>query len=197
MTCRRAPSLVEAGDALVFPGLVDTHVHINDPGRADWEGFASATRAAAAGGVTTLVDMPLNSIPPTTTLRGARGQSAARPRGSAWSTWASSAESYLATPTICAALLRRRCAWLQVFPNAESGVDELRSCGRARIAANRDDEACRDRRAAPGPRRAPRAAGDGAAAKQGIRVSDEDARRYATYLASRPREAEERSGRTG
>jgi allantoinase len=57
--------LVEAGDALVFPGLVDTHVHVNEPGRTDWEGFATATRAAAAGGVTTLLDMPLNSIPPT------------------------------------------------------------------------------------------------------------------------------------
>ncbi len=58
--------LVEAGDALVFPGLVDTHVHVNEPGRTEWEGFATATRAAAAGGVTTLLDMPLNSIPPTT-----------------------------------------------------------------------------------------------------------------------------------
>ena len=57
-------------DAVVMPGLVDTHVHINEPGRTEWEGFASATRAAAAGGVTTLVDMPLNSIPPTTTLAG-------------------------------------------------------------------------------------------------------------------------------
>ena len=58
---------VEAGDLVVLPGLVDTHVHVNDPGRAEWEGFATATRAAAAGGVTTIVDMPLNSIPPTTT----------------------------------------------------------------------------------------------------------------------------------
>ncbi len=57
-------------DSLVMAGLVDTHVHINEPGRTDWEGFATATRAAAAGGVTTLVDMPLNSIPPTTTLNG-------------------------------------------------------------------------------------------------------------------------------
>ena len=56
-------------DLVVSPGLVDTHVHINEPGRSDWEGFDSATRAAAAGGVTTLVDMPLNSIPATTTLR--------------------------------------------------------------------------------------------------------------------------------
>jgi allantoinase len=54
-----------ADDEVLLPGLVDTHVHVNDPGRTEWEGFASATRAAAAGGVTTLVDMPLNSIPPT------------------------------------------------------------------------------------------------------------------------------------
>ena len=54
--------------SIVMPGLVDTHVHINSPGRTEWEGFPSATRAAAAGGVTTLIDMPLNSIPATTTL---------------------------------------------------------------------------------------------------------------------------------
>ena len=58
--------LIEAGAALVFPGLVDSHVHINQPGRTEWEGFASATEAAAAGGITTLVDMPLNGIPATT-----------------------------------------------------------------------------------------------------------------------------------
>lgn len=55
-------------ESVVMPGLVDTHVHINEPGRTEWEGFSTATRAAAAGGVTTLVDMPLNSIPPTTSL---------------------------------------------------------------------------------------------------------------------------------
>jgi allantoinase len=69
--------LVDVGDALVFPGLVDTHVHINDPGRSDWEGFTTATRAAAAGGVTTLLDMPLNSIPPTTTVEGLQAKRAA------------------------------------------------------------------------------------------------------------------------
>jgi allantoinase len=57
-------------ESIVMPGLVDTHVHINSPGRTEWEGFQTATRAAAAGGVTTLIDMPLNSIPPTTTLAG-------------------------------------------------------------------------------------------------------------------------------
>lgn len=55
-------------------GLVDSHVHCNEPGRTDWEGFATATRAAAAGGVTTIVDMPLNSIPPTTTIEGLRAK---------------------------------------------------------------------------------------------------------------------------
>ena len=61
-------AVFDAGKSVVMAGLVDTHVHINEPGRTEWEGFHSATRAAAAGGVTTLVDMPLNSIPATTTL---------------------------------------------------------------------------------------------------------------------------------
>jgi allantoinase len=66
-----AGKVVEVDDAsVVMPGLVDTHVHVNSPGRTEWEGFRSATLAAAAGGVTTLIDMPLNSIPPTTTLAG-------------------------------------------------------------------------------------------------------------------------------
>jgi allantoinase len=65
----RASSAVDAGDLVLLPGLVDTHVHVNEPGRTEWEGFATATRAAAAGGVTALVDMPLNSIPPTTTVQ--------------------------------------------------------------------------------------------------------------------------------
>ncbi|HXU34528.1 MAG TPA: allantoinase AllB, partial [Thermoanaerobaculia bacterium] len=73
--------VIEAGTDVVMPGIVDTHVHVNEPGRTEWEGFATATRAAAAGGVTTLVDMPLNSIPATTTraalgekIRAAEGQ---------------------------------------------------------------------------------------------------------------------------
>src|SRR5437588_12370927 len=62
--------IVEAGeDSIVMPGLVDTHVHVNEPGRARWEGFETATKAAAAGGGTTIVDMPLNSIPAPTTLQ--------------------------------------------------------------------------------------------------------------------------------
>src|SRR6266542_4232716 len=60
--------LVDARDHIVMPGVVDTHVHVNEPGRTEWEGFETATRAAAAGGVTTILDMPLNSIPATTTV---------------------------------------------------------------------------------------------------------------------------------
>jgi len=58
----------DLGDLVVMPGLVDSHVHVNEPGRTEWEGFTTATRAAAAGGVTTIVDMPLNSVPATTTV---------------------------------------------------------------------------------------------------------------------------------
>ncbi|GAA2537209.1 MULTISPECIES: allantoinase AllB [Streptomyces] len=64
----RTARLTDLGDDVLLPGLVDTHVHVNDPGRTEWEGFWTATRAAAAGGITTLVDMPLNSLPPTTTV---------------------------------------------------------------------------------------------------------------------------------
>jgi len=69
--------ILDVGDAVVMPGLVDTHVHVNEPGRTDWEGFASATRAAAAGGVTTIFDMPLNSVPPTTSVAGLEAKRAA------------------------------------------------------------------------------------------------------------------------
>jgi len=67
----------EAHDFVVMPGIVDTHVHINEPGRTEWEGFSTATRAAAAGGITTLIEMPLNSIPATTTVAGFREKLAA------------------------------------------------------------------------------------------------------------------------
>ncbi len=74
--------IVECGGLVVSPGIVDSHVHVNEPGRTEWEGFDTATRAAARGGVTTIVDMPLNSVPATTTVaaldakrRAARGRS--------------------------------------------------------------------------------------------------------------------------
>src|SRR5437016_11307598 len=75
--------LVDAGDYVVMPGVVDTHVHMNEPGRTEWEGFATATRAAAAGGITTVVDMPLNSVPPTTTVDHLRAKVSAM-SGQCW-----------------------------------------------------------------------------------------------------------------
>ena len=73
---------VDFGELAVLPGLVDSHVHINDPGRAEWEGFETATRAAAAGGYTLLVDMPLNCLPETTTVAALEGKrrAAEKPR---------------------------------------------------------------------------------------------------------------------
>ena len=68
---------IDCGDSVLMAGIVDTHVHINEPGRTEWEGFATATRAAAAGGVTTLVDMPLNSVPATIAREGLRAKLAA------------------------------------------------------------------------------------------------------------------------
>jgi allantoinase len=65
----QASNLQDFGDLVIMPGIVDTHVHVNEPGRTNWEGFETADAAAAAGGVTTIVDMPLNSVPATTTVR--------------------------------------------------------------------------------------------------------------------------------
>jgi allantoinase len=66
------PLIELASDEVLIPGIVDTHVHVNEPGRTEWEGFVSATRAAAAGGVTTIIDMPLNSVPTTITAEALR-----------------------------------------------------------------------------------------------------------------------------
>ncbi len=74
---------IDLGDLVLLPGLVDTHVHVNEPGRTGWEGFATATRAAAAGGVTTICDMPLNSVPPTVTVAALRDKQTAA-AGKCW-----------------------------------------------------------------------------------------------------------------
>ena len=77
----------DAGESVVMPGLVDTHVHINEPGRADWEGFETATRAAAAGGFTCVVDMPLNCVPATTSVGALQAKRAAA-KSRCWVDWA-------------------------------------------------------------------------------------------------------------
>jgi allantoinase len=74
---------VDHSPCILLPGLVDAHVHLNEPGRTEWEGFWTGTRAAAFGGVTTVIDMPLNAIPPTTTVAGLEEKVAAA-EGKCW-----------------------------------------------------------------------------------------------------------------
>ena len=81
------PDLIDFGDKVLLPGLVDTHVHINEPGRTEWEGFQTATQAAAAGGVTTLVDMPLNCVPETIDVPALEAKRNAA-KGKTWADWA-------------------------------------------------------------------------------------------------------------
>ncbi|WP_051978360.1 allantoinase AllB [Edaphobacter aggregans] len=83
----QSSNVLDFGDLVLMPGLVDTHVHINEPGRTEWEGFETATRAAAAGGITTLVDMPLNCLPETTTVDALEAKRAAA-AGKCYVDWA-------------------------------------------------------------------------------------------------------------
>jgi allantoinase len=171
--------LIDAGDAVVIPGLVDTHVHLNDPGRADWEGFGHGTRAAAAGGVTTLIDMPLNSVPPTTTVEGLRAKAEAA-RNQCWvdtGFWGGVVPGNVdeVEPLIAGGVFGFKCFLVP------SGVDEFphvveRDLRKALpgIAANRSVLLVHAE--LPGPIDA-------------ARVEDLP-RRYRTYLASRPRAAE-------
>lgn len=80
-------TVIECGKDALLPGLVDAHVHINEPGRTEWEGFATATQAAAAGGYTMLLDMPLNCLPETTTVEALNAKRAAA-QGKCWVDWA-------------------------------------------------------------------------------------------------------------
>jgi allantoinase len=172
----------DAGDVVIMPGVVDTHVHVNEPGRTEWEGFATATRAAAAGGATTLVDMPLNSVPATTTAAALRRKREAA-RGQTWVDVGFWGGVVPGNAGELAGLVAEGARGAKCFL-VDSGVDEFPCVGA-------DD--LRPALAALQPLGVPllvhaEVAGpiDAAAAA----LAGADPRRYDTYLRSRPPEAE-------
>ncbi len=180
--------VVDAGEnSVLMPGLVDTHVHINEPGRTEWEGFETATRAAAAGGVTTLVEMPLNSIPPTTTLAGFREKLAAADGKCSVDVgfWGGVVPGNLEelAPLSEAGVLGFKCflvpSGVDEFPNVTEAdlleaMPELKRLGAVLIVHAEVPEVI-----------------DEALKEEG--VAQADARKYQTFLRSRPREAEDRA----
>lgn len=176
-------TVVDAGRLLVTPGIVDTHVHLNEPGRTEWEGFRTATEAAAAGGITTVVDMPLNCVPATTSRAAAEAKRQALADQlhvdvAFWGGVVPGNEGEL------------EGLWRFGVPGAKcflcpSGVDEFPHVGRADL--ERALPIMRDlglvllvHAEAPGP-----------LAEAEARVAREDPRAYATYLRSRPPSAED------
>jgi allantoinase len=175
--------VVDHGELAILPGVVDTHVHLNEPGRTDWEGFATATRAAALGGVTTLVDMPLNSIPATTTRAAfAAKQDAARGNVAVdvgfWGGVVPGNAGEL-DGLVADGVRGFKCFLV------DSGVPEFGWCGEAELAPAM---AILARAGVPLLCHAELAGPIDAVAADIARM---DARRYATYLASRPPAAEE------
>ncbi|HEY7401027.1 MAG TPA: allantoinase AllB [Actinomycetota bacterium] len=174
--------VVEAGGLVVLPGLVDTHVHVNEPGRTQWEGFAPATRAAAAGGVTTILDMPLNSIPPTTTPDALRQKREAAEGACRVDVgfWGGAIPMYLG---LLAGLHAEGVFGFKAFL-CPSGVDEFPSLDLAQLRSAMEEIAAFDgllivHAELPGPIDEARE-----------RLANADPFAYSTYLASRPAEAE-------
>ncbi|MFC8731803.1 allantoinase AllB [Luteimicrobium sp. NPDC057192] len=168
---------VLAPDEVLVPGLVDTHVHVNEPGRTEWEGFATATAAAAAGGVTTIVDMPLNSVPPTVSPEALAVKRAAADRAVSVDVgfWGG------AVPASLGHLRELHDAGVFGFKCflAPSGVDEFPHLDRGQLDAALDELAAFDGLLivhAEDPDALPHGYGGG--------------RHYAGYLASRPDAAE-------
>ena len=165
-----------------FPGLVDSHVHINEPGRTEWEGFETATRAAAAGGYTMLVDMPLNCLPATTTVAALEAKREAA-RGKCrvdWAAWGGVVRDNQGDIESLAAAGVRGFKCFLVHP----GIDGFTMVTEQEL---RDGAApcCADGPAAAGPR------GTCRPDRRGDRqLAGADWRSYATYLQSRPDEAE-------
>lgn len=170
------------GDAILLPGLVDSHVHINEPGRIDWEGFETATRAAAAGGYTMLVDMPLNCVPATTNAFALEAKRKAA-QGKCRVDWA---------------------AWAGVVPGNQDEIEPLAQAGvlgfkgflvpsgveEFRMVTEQDLRAALGHVARTGLPLLVHAELPDGIDSAGERLHDADWRRYSTYLQSRPDEAE-------
>ena len=172
------------GDAVLLPGLVDSHVHINEPGRTDWEGFWTATRAAAAGGVTTLVDMPLNCVPETTNVEALEAKRAAA-QGKTWVDWATwggvvPGSFRSLTPLAAAGVRGFKCFLIH------SGIDGFGWVGESDLRL-----ALEQLKGTGLPLLAhAEVAGPVNEATERLHASNADWRKYANYLASRPDEAE-------
>ena len=179
-----AAQLHDFGEYILLPGLVDSHVHINDPGRTEWEGFSTATRAAAFGGVTTLVDMPLNCVPETTDAWALHAKRAAA-RGRAWVDWAAwggvvRGNAAALLPLAAAGVPGFKCflihsgidgfAWVDE-PELRLALAKLRGMGLPLLVHAE-------------------VAGPVDTATQSLRAAGADWRQYSTYLASRPDAAE-------
>ncbi len=179
-----AADLHDFGDKLVFPGLVDAHVHINEPGRTEWEGFGTATRAAASGGVTTLVDMPLNCVPETVNPEALQAKRTAA-QGKAWVDWASWGGVVRGNADALKPLAEAGVPGFKCFL-IHSGIDGFAWVDEAdlRLALERI-------RGTGLPLLAhAEVAGPVTVATARLNCDGTDWRKYATYLASRPDEAE-------
>jgi allantoinase len=176
--------LYDFGDLVLFPGLVDTHVHINEPGRTEWEGFATATQAAAAGGVTTLVDMPLNCVPETVDVPALEAKRDAA-QGKAWVDWAAWGGVVRGNADSIEPLARAGVAGFKCFL-IHSGIDGFAWVNEADLRL-----ALEKLRGTGLPLLAhAEVAGPVDSATFGLNVSGANWRGYFTYLLSRPEMAE-------